>query len=274
MATWLITGASRGLGREIALRALHAGQTVIATARSRADLAGLPVDTAGTLHLVELDITEQASIDRAVAQVAASAGAIDVLVNNAGQAQLGYFEMVSERDARRQFDINVFGPMAVTRAVLPGMRSARSGLIVTISSVSGLVSNAGGTLYSASKFAVEGWIEGLAEEVAPFGIRLLVVEPGMMRTDFLDSSSARHGTIQIADYAEAAAGFEAYIAGANHQQANDPAVLAAHLVALAGEATIPARFVFGQDAQEWATHKLARLRGEIEQSAAIAAAAD
>jgi len=277
MATWLITGASRGLGREIALNALHAGHTVIATARSRADLAGLTAQTvgaAGTLHLVELDITDQASIDRAVAQVAASAGAIDVLVNNAGQAQLGYFEMVSEGDARRQFDINVFGPMAVTRAVLPGMRSARGGLIVTISSVSGLVSNAGGTLYSASKFAVEGWIEGLAEEVAPFGIRSLVVEPGMMRTDFLDSSSARHGTIQIADYAEAAAGFEAYIAGANHQQANDPAVLAAHLVALAGEATIPARFVFGQDAQEWATHKLARLRGEIEQSAAIAAAAD
>lgn len=274
MATWFITGASRGLGREIALRALNAGHTVIATARSRADLAGLPATTAGTLHLFELDITNQASIDRALAQAATVAGAIDVLVNNAGQAQLGYFEMVSESAARRQFDVNVFGPMAVTRSVLPGMRAARTGLIVTISSASGLVSNAGGTLYSASKFALEGWIEGVAEELAPFGIRSLIVEPGMMRTDFLDPRSARHGDIPVADYAEAAAGFEAYIAGANHQQVNDPVVLAAHIVALAGGSAIPARFVFGPDAQEWVTRKLARLRAEMDQSAAIAASAD
>lgn len=274
MATWLITGASRGLGREIALRALNAGHVVIATARSRADLAGLPGATAGTLHRVELDITDQASIDRALAQAAACAGVIDILVNNAGQAQLGYFEMVSERDARRQFDVNVFGPMAVTRAMLPGMKAARAGLIVTISSASGLVSNAGGSLYSASKFALEGWIEGLAEELAPFGIRSLVVEPGMMRTDFLDPRSARHGDIPVADYAEAAARFEAYIAGANHQQANDPAVLAAHIVAFAGGSTVPGRFIFGPDAQDWVAHKLARLREEMEQSAVIAASVD
>lgn len=274
MATWLITGASRGLGREIALRALNAGHTVIATARSGADLAALPAATAGTLHLIELDITDQASIDRALALAAALAGAIDVLVNNAGQAQLGYFEMVSESAARRQFDVNVFGPMAVTRAVLPRMRAARTGLIVTISSASGLVSSPGGSLYSASKFAVEGWIEGLAEELAPFGIRSLVVDPGMMRTDFLDPRSARHGDIPVADYAEAAAGFEAYIAGANHQQANDPAVLAAHIVALADGSTVPSRFLFGTDAHEWVAHKVARLRGEMEQSAAIAATAD
>jgi len=273
MATWLITGASRGLGREIALHALDAGNTVIATGRSRADLDALPAARAGTLHLVELDITRQESIDRALAQATACAGAIDVLVNNAGQAQLGYFEMVSESDARRQFDVNVFGPMAVTRAVLPGMRATRSGLIVTISSASGLVSNAGGTLYSASKFALEGWIEGLAEEMAPFGIRSLLVEPGPMRTDFLDPRSARHGDIPVADYAEAAARFDAYIAGLNHKQANDPAVLAAHIVALAGDAHAPARFIFGPDAQEWVAHKLARLGRETEQSAVLAASA-
>ena len=164
--------------------------------------------------------------------------------------------------------------MAVTRAVLPGMRAAKAGLIITISSASGLVSNAGGTVYSASKFAVEGWIEGLAEEVAPFGIRSLVVDPGMMRTDFLDPRSARHGDIAVADYAEAAAGFKAYIVGANHEQVNDPAVLAAHIVTLAGGSTVPARYIFGQDAQEWISHKLVRLQGEIEQSAAIAASAD
>lgn len=271
MATWLITGASRGLGREIALRALDAGHTVIATARKRGDLAGLQAAQAGTLHLVELDITDQASIDHAVSEASALVGAIDVLVNNAGQGQLGYFETVSERGARRQFDVNVFGPMAVTRAVLPGMRAAKAGLIITISSASGLVSNAGGSLYSASKFAVEGWIEGLAEELAPFGIRSLIVEPGMMRTDFLDPRSARHGDMPLADYAEATAGFEAYIAGANHRQPNDPAVLAAHIVALADGATIPARFVFGPDAQDWVAHKLARLRDEVAESAAIAA---
>lgn len=272
MATWLITGASRGLGREIALHALEAGHVVIATARRRADLADLPAP-AGMLHQLELDITDQASIARALAQAAARVGPIDVLVNNAGQAQLGYFEMVSERDARRQFDVNLFGPMAVTRAVLPGMRAARSGLIVTISSSSGLVSNAGGTLYASSKFAVEGWVEGLAQELAPFGIRSLLVEPGPLRTDFLDPRSARHGDIPVADYAEAAARFDAYIADLNHKQANDPAVLAAHVVALAARPDVPARFVFGPDAQEWVAHKLARLREEIERSAALAAPA-
>lgn len=269
MATWLITGASRGLGREIALRALSAGHTVVATARSRRDLAGLTAPVAGALHLVELDITNQASIDHGLAQAVACAGAIDVLVNNAGQAQLGHFEMVSDNAVRRQFDVNVFGPIAVTRAVLPGMRAARGGLIVTISSVSGLVSNAGGTLYSASKFAVEGWLEGLAEELEPFGIRSLIVEPGMMRTDFLDSRSARLGDVPIADYAEAATRFEAYIAGANHQQPNDPAVLADHIVTLAGGSNVPARFIFGADAREWVAQKLSRLRAELEQSAAI-----
>lgn len=271
MATWLITGASRGLGRDIALHALDAGHIVVATVRSRADLAGWPAARDGMLHLVELDITDQASIDRALAQALARVGRIDVLVNNAGQAQLGYFEMVSERDARRQFDVNVFGPMGVTRAVLPGMRAAGSGLIVTISSVSGLVSNAGGTLYSASKFAIEGWMEGLAEELAPFGIRSLLVDPGPMRTDFLDPRSARHGDIAVADYAEAAARFEATISGLNHKQANDPAVLAAHIVALARDPAAPARFVFGADAQEWVAQKLARLQEEIARSAAIAA---
>lgn len=272
MATWFITGASRGLGRQIALHALDAGHVVVAAARSRGDLASLQEIRAGTLHLVELDLTDGASIERAVSEARAAAGPINVLVNNAGQAQLGYFETVAERDVRRQFEVNVFGPMAVTRAVLPGMRAARKGLIVTISSVSGLVSNAGGSIYSASKFAVEGWTEGLAEEVAPFGIRSLVIDPGMMRTDFLDHSSARHGDIPVADYAEAVAGFEAYIAGANHRQPNDPAVLAARLVALAGGDAIPARFVFGTDAQEWLAHKLARLREELDRSVAIAAA--
>ncbi len=274
MVTLFISGASRGLGREIAVTALGAGHCVIATARSLGDLDGLPTLTAGTLHRVELDITDQASIDRAVVQATACAGQIDVLVNNAGQAQLGFFETVSERHVRRQFDVNVFGPMALTRAVLPGMRSARSGLIVTISSASGLVANAGGAVYSASKFALEGWIEGLAEELAPFGIGSLIVNPGMMRTDFLDPRSARLGTITVADYAEAAAGFEAFIAGANHQQANDPAVLASHIVTLADGLDIPARFIFGSDAQEWVTQKLARLRSELEQSSAIAALAD
>ncbi len=274
MATWLITGASRGLGREIALHALGAGHVVIATARSRVDLAAWPDDMAGRLHLVELDITDQASIDQAVAQALGCAGPIDVLVNNAGQAQLGYFEMVSDSDARRQFDVNVFGPMAVTRAVLPGMRAARSGLIVTISSASGLVSNAGGTLYSASKFALEGWTEGLAEELAPFGIRSLVVDPGPLRTDFLDPRSVRHGDIPVADYAEAAAQFDAYIADLNHKQANDPAVLAAHIVALSGESAIPARFIFGPEAQEWVGQKLARMREEIVRSVAIVESAD
>lgn len=161
--------------------------------------------------------------------------------------------------------------MAVSRAVLPFMRQHRSGLLVTISSVNGLVANAGGSVYSATKFALEGWMEGLAQEIAPLGIKSLIVEPGMMKTDFLDQSSMRQGNIDIADYADAVAQFRAFIDNANHRQPGDPSQLAAKLIALADRQDTPERFVFGADALEWAGAKLDRLRLELDQSAQLTA---
>ncbi|WP_163574982.1 SDR family NAD(P)-dependent oxidoreductase [Halomonas faecis] len=265
---WLITGASRGLGVEVARAALAAGETVVATARSVNDITEA-LGTNSRLHALALDITdEDAAI--AVAQEAVDLlGTIDVLVNNAGQAQLGWFETISSKQVRRQFEVNVFGTMNVTRAVTPHMRARQSGLIITISSVNGLLANPGGSVYASSKFAIEGWIEGFVQELAPLNIKSMVVEPGMLRTDFLDDKSAAHGDIEVLDYAEATKQFRSFIAAANHNQPGDPTTLAERIVTLGMSNEPPVRFVFGEDAQEWATDKVNRLKMEIEQSVNI-----
>lgn len=269
--TWFITGASRGLGLQIARAALAAGDTVVATARSPEGLAGVLGADGDRLSVIALDVTDPEGAQRAVGQALEQFGKIDVLVNNAGQAQLGWFETISAAKVRQQFETNVFGAMNLARAVLPHMRARRSGLVVTISSINGLLANAGGSIYSASKFALEGWMEGLAQELEPLGVKSLVVEPGMLRTDFLDDSSARHADIEIADYDEASAQFRSFIAEANHRQPGDPAAVAALIVELAASSAPPARVVFGEDALQWAADKVRRLKGEVEHSARLAA---
>ena len=263
---WLVTGASRGLGREIARAALDAGETVVATARS-ADAVREAFGDHDRLHARALDITDAEAANAVAAETAERFGTIDVLVNNAGYAELGFFETFTDEAVRRQFEVNLFGTMNVARAVAPHMRRRRAGLIVTISSVSGLVSNAGGAVYSASKFAVEGWMEGFAQELAPLGVRSLLVEPGMLRTDFMDGKSASFGSIDIPDYAEAIAQYRAFVDGANGNQPGDPKLLAARIVALAAQDEAPARFVFGDDARQWAGAKVDQLRHEIARSA-------
>lgn len=265
--TWFITGAGRGLGLEIARAALYAGDTVVATARSTDRLADALGPNSERLHGIALDVTDSDGAPRAAQDAVDRFGQIDVLVNNAGQAQLGWFETISDAHVRQQFETNVFGAMNVARAVLPHMRARRSGLLISVSSVSGLVSNAGGSIYSASKFALEGWVEGLAEELAPIGIKSLVIEPGTLRTDFLDPSSARHGDIEIADYVDAVAQFESYIAATNHTQIGDPVKLAARIVELAALPSPPARHLYGDDALEWIHAKLDRLNEEVKASA-------
>lgn len=264
---WLVTGAGRGLGREIARAALDAGKTVVATARSIDALREAFGAADDRLHVLALDITDAEAARSVAAEAVARLGAIDVLVNNAGYAELGFFETFTDAAVRRQFEVNLFGTMNVARAVAPHMRARRSGLIVTISSVSGLVSHAGGAVYSASKFAVEGWMEGLAEELAPLGVRSLLVEPGMLRTEFMDGRSAGFGGIAIADYAEAVARHRAFVDEANGNQPNDPKLLAERIVALASEAEAPSRLVFGEDARAWAGAKLDRLRDAIAHAA-------
>ena len=268
--TWLITGAGRGLGLEIARAAIDAGETVVATARDAKEVTAALGADHDRLHALSLDITDGDAAARVVADAGERVGGIDVLVNNAGQAQLGWFETISDAHVRRQFEVNLFGTMNVTRAAAAHMRGRRRGLIVTISSVNGLLSNPGGSIYASSKFAIEGWMEGFAQELAPLGVRSLLIEPGMLRTDFLDDRSAAHGDIDIPDYAEALSQFRAFIAGANHNQPGDPKALAACIVRLVELDEPPARFVFGDDALEWSNGKVNQLKAEIAWSADFA----
>tara|TARA_R110002020_G_scaffold25060_3_gene81575 strand:+ start:8887 stop:9705 length:819 start_codon:yes stop_codon:yes gene_type:complete len=265
---WFITGAGRGLGFLLALKALAGGDKVVATSQTVDGLAERLSASDESLLVLPLDVTDARAASAAHDAAVEAFGRIDVLVNNAGRAQLGWFETIKDEDVRRQFEINLFGAMNVARAVLPTMRRQRSGMMVTISSVNGLVSNAGGSVYAASKFALEGWMEGLAEEFAPLGIRSLIVEPGMMRTNFLDPSTARQGETDIADYADAVAGFRSFITQANGAQQNDPEALAALIAAEVSSENPARRLVFGSDALGWARAKCEQLAAEIEASGA------
>src|SRR5256885_1439519 len=181
---WFITGAGRGMGVDIAKAALAAGNAVVATGRNT-DTVSKAVGQADDLLIVTLDITDPASVQAAVDAAVERFGRIDVLVNNAGNFIAGFFEEMTPEQFRAQLETNLFGPLNVTRAVLPVMRAQRSGLVVTISSTAGLIGQAFCTAYAASKFALEGWSESLTPEVAPFGIRTMLVEPGFFRTELL-----------------------------------------------------------------------------------------
>lgn len=246
--TWFITGATRGLGRALAEAVLAEGDAVVATGRDPAALADLAATHGDRLLALKLDVTKPGEIEPAVAAALARFGAIDILVNNAGYGQLGLFEEVSAEAARRQFDVNVFGVMDVTRAVLPAMRAAKAGHIFNVTSIAGLRGGPGGGIYCASKHAIEGLSESLAQEVAPFGIKVTLIEPGYFRTDFLDPTSIAHSDRPIADYAETAAQMRAFFAERNHAQAGDPRKLAAAILTLAAAAEPPLRFVAGSDA--------------------------
>ncbi|THG32832.1 SDR family NAD(P)-dependent oxidoreductase [Naasia lichenicola] len=245
--TWFITGANRGLGAAIATAALNAGHRVAATARNPETVTAALGDSPNLLAL-PLDITDDAQADAAVAAAVDRFGSIDVLVNNAGYGQLGVFEETSMSLIRKQFDTNTFGTMNITRAALPTMRAQGAGHIFTITSISGTVGVVGSGTYSASKFAVEGWMESLALELAPFGISATIVEPGYFKTDFLDTSSVAYGDIVVDAYAEESAQFRRSQDEMNHQQVGDPAKLAAALLTLAEIDTPPLRFTAGADA--------------------------
>ncbi|MCX7276205.1 MAG: oxidoreductase [Burkholderiales bacterium] len=258
--TWFITGAARGIGAHTVQAALAAGHNVVATARKR-DSITLTDDR---LLALDLDVTDAAQAQAAVQAAVARFGRIDVLVNNAGYGQLGLFEESTAADAQTQFDTNVFGLLHVTRAVLPVMRNQRAGHVLNISSIAGMRGRTGTALYSASKFAVEGFSEGLAQEVAPFGIRVTIVEPGAFRTDFLDGQSMRYGSQAIADYAAQSAQINAGFSARNHLQPGDPARLAAVLLQLAAHPTPPLRFAAGRDAVAIIEAKIEALRGGVE----------
>lgn len=248
MKTWFITGASRGLGLEIARAALAGGDQVVATGRNATNIVEALGGDENRILAVALDVTDTASIEAAVDAAVERFGRIDVLVNNAGYGQLGAFEELSEGAIERQFQTNVFGVFNMTRAVLPTMRAQRSGHVITISSLTGIIGIDGCSIYCAAKFAVAGWSESLSRELARFGIKATSVHPGMFRTDFLDASSVSHGDIEIDDYREVAEARRESLEASNHNQQGDPKTFGPVIVALANAAEPPARFAAGSDA--------------------------
>lgn len=247
---WLVTGAGRGLGLEIALAALEAGDNVIATVRdASADKAPLP--ESDRLVTLMLDVTDRNAPAQLVDQAVRRFGAIDVLVNVAGFGQFGPFEEASDDEIDQQFEVNLFGAMRVTRAVLPFMRKERSGRIFNISSAAGLFGSAMSSLYCSSKFAVEGWSESLSMELEPLGIQVTVVTPGMLRTKFLSKESARYIQVKHQEYQGAADGLRGFLDASDGKQPGDPQRVAKALVQLASADKQPVRLLMGSDAVSW-----------------------
>ena len=246
---WFLTGAGRGMGVDIAKAALAAGHAVVATGRNT-NVVAKALGAADDLLIVKLDVTRPEDAKAAVAAGIERFGRIDVLVNNAGNFYAGFFEEIPPEDFRAQIETNLFGPVNVTRATLPVLRAQRSGLIVTISSTGGITGQAFVSAYSAAKFGVEGWMESLAEEIAPFGIRTMLVEPGFFRTELLTDQSTVWPEASIDDYAEKTRETVAGWKKMNGLQGGDPAKLAKALIQLARQAEPPRRWPAGADAVE------------------------
>jgi NAD(P)-dependent dehydrogenase (short-subunit alcohol dehydrogenase family) len=244
---WFITGAGRGLGADIARAALAAGHSVVATGRDPGKVTAV-LGESDRLLTVKLDITKPEEARVAVEAAIARFGSIDVLVNNAGNFYAGFFEELSPAQFRGQIETLMFGPIDVTRAVLPTMRKQRTGLVLTISSTAGLVGQSFCSAYAAAKFGLEGWMESIAFELEPFGVRTMLVEPGFFRTELLSPDSTQWAELSIDDYAASTRATIAAWSGMNGKQGGDPAKLAAALVMLAGLDEPPARFIAGADA--------------------------
>jgi NAD(P)-dependent dehydrogenase (short-subunit alcohol dehydrogenase family) len=258
---WLVTGANSGFGRAIVEAAVAAGDVVVAAARRTQALDDLVAAHPDQVDPVRLDVTDTAAIGPAVADVLARHGRIDVLVNNAGRTHVGAFEEDTDEQLRDLFDVHVFGPAALVRAVLPGMRERRSGAIVQMSSMGGQMSFAGFSAYSGTKFALEGMTEALRDEVAPLGIRTLIVEPGAFRTSLMGNRTLSHE--ELADYKDTVGATRAMAAAADGSQPGDPAKAAALILeALAADET-PLRLPLGADGVDAVLGHLDQVRAEI-----------
>ncbi len=260
---WLVTGAGRGMGVDIANAALTAGHAVVATARNPGTVTAALGEDDDVLA-IKLDVTDPADAEAAVKAAIDRFGRIDVLVNNAGNFNAGFFEELSPEEFRAQIETTLFGPVNVTRAVLPVMRGQRSGLLVTISSTAGIVGQEFCTAYAAAKFGVEGWMESLTPELAPFGIRTMLVEPGFFRTELLTPESTKYAESSIEDYAERTKQTVTAWKSMNGQQGGDPAKLANALVQLANQEEPPLRFAAGADAIATVEQKARDLLGQAD----------
>jgi NAD(P)-dependent dehydrogenase (short-subunit alcohol dehydrogenase family) len=261
---WFITGAGRGMGADFGKAALEAGYAVVATGRDPERVAQA-LGHADDVLAVKLDVTSRADAEAAVRAAVERFGRIDVLVNNAASFYAGYFEELTPEQMERQLATSLLGPMNVTRAVLPVMRKQRSGHIITISSSAGLAAGYEFvTAYAASKFGLEGWMESLHVEVAPFGIATTVVNPGFFRTELLTDQSTSYAAPSIADYDERREPLVAYWKSQNGQQSGDPAKLARALITISEQEPPPQRFIAGTDAVAGAEQKIALLQQQID----------
>jgi NAD(P)-dependent dehydrogenase (short-subunit alcohol dehydrogenase family) len=260
---WLITGAGRGMGVDIATAALAAGHKVVATGRNPDKVTEAVGKSAGLL-VVKLDITEPADAEAAVRAAVDKFDRLDVLVNNAANFYAGFFEELTPEQIGRQLSTSLVGPMNVTRAVLPVMRRQRSGLIITISSTAGLIGFEFGTAYAASKFGLEGWMQSLQAEVEPFGIDTITINPGFFRTELLTEESTNFEERTIADYNERRAKQMEFWKGHNGRQAGDPAKLAQALMKISNAEKPPRRFIAGADAVSTADQVVATLQQQID----------
>jgi NAD(P)-dependent dehydrogenase (short-subunit alcohol dehydrogenase family) len=261
---WLITGAGRGMGADFAKAALAAGHAVVATGRN-SDAVSRALGKSNDLLSVTLDVTNLADAEAAARAAVDRFGRIDVLVNNAASFYAGYFEELTPEQFQRQLSVSLIGPMNVTRAVLPVMRKQRSGHIISISSSAGLAAGYDfASAYAASKFGLEGWMESLQAEVAPFGITTTIVNPGFFRTELLTDQSTTYAKPSIADYDERRGPLVEYWKAQNGRQSGDPAKLARALVAIADQNPPPRRFIAGADAIATAEQKIADLKAQIE----------
>ena len=270
---WLVTGAGRGLGVDIAKAALAAGHAVAATGRDPAKVAAA-IGNHDSLIALKLDVTRPEDAEAAVRASVAKFGRLDVLVNNAGNFFAGFFEELSSQQVRHQIETLLFGPMNVTRAVLPEMREQHSGLVMTISSTAGISGQTFCTAYAAAKFGIEGWMESLTPEIAPFGIRTMLVEPGFFRTELLATGSTTYAEPSIDDYAAKTREIVSAWKSMDGKQGGDPAKLARALVTLAALDEPPTRFAAGSDAvqafEAKANALLSQARAHDELSASLA----
>jgi NAD(P)-dependent dehydrogenase (short-subunit alcohol dehydrogenase family) len=267
---WFITGTSSGLGRAIAQAALDHGDRVVATARSTDRIADLERDFPDRAIALPLDVTDPDQARTAIDAAVGAFGRVDVVVNNAGYGALGALEELSDDELRRQFDTNVFGVLNVTRAALPQLRRQRSGHIVQLSSLSGVVPNAGEGAYAGSKSALEGLSESLAKEVAHLGIRVTIVEPGPFRTDFAGRSLQKADPID--DYAETVGATREFIAQLDGTQPNDPTRGAEAIIRAIESPNPPLRLPLGEDAIQAVRAKLEEQRTELDAWAEVGGA--
>jgi len=265
---WFITGAGRGMGVNFAKAALAAGHSVVASGRDK-DRVEKILGQSNDLLAVILDVTNRADAEKAVHATVERFGRIDVLVNNAASFYAGYFEELTPEQIDRQLAASLIGPMNVTRSVLPVMRKQRSGHIISISSSAGLSGFEFGTAYAASKFGLEGWMESLHAEVAPFGINTTIVNPGFFRTELLTEQSTNYAEPSIKDYDERRTKQLEFWKAQNGKQSGDPAKLAQALIVIADQQPPPRRFIAGADAIATAEQRVAELTAQIEANRAL-----